>query len=480
MTTDDLKHKTAKGLLWGGLGNGAMQVLNLLFGVFLARLLTPADYGIVGALTIFSAIAGIFSESGFILAIVNKKNVTDDDFNAVFWFNMAMSLSIYILLWFAAPFIARFYSQPEMVRLSRFIFIGFVASALSATPTAWFFRNLEVKTRSTVQITALLISGIGGVGCAFAGLGYWAIAVQTLLYTLTNSLLLWIRCPWRPALSFKAAALRALLPFSLKQLAVALFTQFNNNIFSVLLGRFYGMRTTGFYTQGSKWTNMGSGTLTGMLNGVGQPVLRQTIDDTERLRRVFRKLMRFTCLVSFPAMFGLAVVAREVIVLLITDKWLQSVSVMQILCIGGAFLPLTTLYGNLFNSIGRPGIYMWNTITLGLTQLACLCITYRFGLIIMLVVYSGLNICWTGVWQYLAYRYISLPLRTVLTDVFPYLAITAATMGAAVAIGHLISAPVVSLIVKITMAVVIYTAAIRWLRPAVFAEALLFFKKKTH
>lgn len=157
---DDLKSKTAKGLLWGGIGNGAMQVLNLLFGVFLARLLSPGDYGIVGSLTIFSALAGIFSESGFILAIVNKRVVNNDDFNAVFWFNLGMSISIYTILWFAAPLIARFYSQPEMTSLSRFIFLGFVASALSATPTAWFFRHLEVKTRSTVQICALLISGI--------------------------------------------------------------------------------------------------------------------------------------------------------------------------------------------------------------------------------------------------------------------------------------------------------------------------------
>ncbi|MDE7368979.1 MAG: oligosaccharide flippase family protein [Muribaculaceae bacterium] len=200
MGDSQLKRRTAKGLLWGGIGNGTMQVLNLVFGIFLARMLTPADYGVVGALTIFSAIAGILSESGFILAIVNRQKVTDEDYNAVFWFSLFMSLAIYTTLWISAPLIARFYNQPEMTKLSRFIFIGFVVSALAASPTAYFFRNLQVKIRSSIQIIALLLSGLIGIYCAYIGLGYWAIAVQTVTYTSTNSFLLWIRCPWRPKL----------------------------------------------------------------------------------------------------------------------------------------------------------------------------------------------------------------------------------------------------------------------------------------
>ena len=476
--SDDLKSKTAKGLLWGGLGNGLMQILNLLFGVFLARLLSPGDYGIIGSLTIFSALAGIFSESGFILAIVNKKEVSDADFNAVFWFNVAMSLSIYTILWFCAPLISKFYSQPEMTALARFIFLGFVASALSATPTAWFFRNLDVRTRSSVQIIALLLSGIGGVVAAFMGLGYWAIAIQTLLYTFCNSAILWIRCPWRPGFSFSLSALRALLPFSLKQLGVSLFTQFNNNIFSVLLGRFYGMRITGFYTQGNKWTAMGASTLTGMLNGVGQPVLRQTIEDPDRTARIFRRLLRFTCLVGFPAMFGLAIVAKEVIILLITDKWLPSVIIMQILCIGGAFLPISTLYGNLFNSLGRPGTYMWNTIALGLCQLGCLCFSWRLGLELMLAIYSIVNIIWVGIWEWFACRAGVISFRQALADILPYLIFTAIAMGAAIAAAWSIASPLLSLMIKIAVATIIYIAQIRFFQPAFFAEALAFLRRK--
>ncbi len=134
-----------------------------------------------------------------------------------------------------------------------------------------------------------------------------------------------------------------MIPFSIKQVIVSLFNHFNNNFFAALLGRFYGMKPTGFYTQGSKWTTMGFSTISGMINSVGQPVIRQTLDDGERLIRVFRKLLRFTAFVSFPAMLGLAIVSRELIVITVTDKWLPAVPVMHILCIGGAFMPITTL-----------------------------------------------------------------------------------------------------------------------------------------
>lgn len=474
----ELKDKTAKGLLWGGLGNGVMQLLNLLFGIFLSRLLTPADYGIVGALTIFSALAGIFSESGFILAIVNRKDVTATDYNAVFWFNVVMSLTIYGVLWLCAPLIAGFYRQPEMVALSRFIFTGFVFSALASTPTAYFFRNLNVKIRSKIQISALAVSGMAGVCCAFQGLGYWAIAVQTVLYTAVNSILLWICCPFRPKWQFSFSVLRSLLPFSFKQLVVSVFTQFNNNVFSVLLGRFYGMRSTGFYTQGNKWTSMGTGILTGMLTGVGQPVLRQTTDDPERMRKVFRKLLRFTAMLAFPAMLGLGLVSREVIVLLITDKWLDSVRVMQILCVGGAFLPVATLYGNLFNSIGRPGIYMWNVISLGLTQTLCLCVSYHRGLYVMLVLYVSVNVLWTLVWQFFAKKCTGLRFRDAASDILPYLFMALLAIAVTVlltsGIGHL----VVSLIVRIVSVAFLYALMIRFMRPDEFKEALNFLLRR--
>lgn len=483
-----LKERTAKGLLWGGIGNGAMQVLNLLFGVFLSRLLSPADYGVVGALTIFSATAGIFSESGFTLAIVNKKRVGDEDYNTVFWFNIIIGAFFYILLFICAPFIADFYHKPEIAPVARFLFLGFLLGATSTAPAAYYFRNMMVKTRSKIQIAAIMAAGTVGLICACNGMGYWGLAVQTVTYSLLTSLLLWVFCPWRPAVSFSMTSLRELLPFSSRQLLTSLFTHVNNNVFSVLLGRFYGMTQTGYYTQGSKWTTMGYSTIFGMINSVGQPVFRESSAERERLCRVFVKMLRFTAFVSFPAMLGLALVSHELIVIAVTDKWLACVPVMHILCVWGAFMPIATLYTNLFNSLGRPGLYMWNTIALGLLQLLCLVASYPFGLMTMLTVYTAINIGWLFVYHYFCSRLTGLRLLRAIGAITPYLlcavGATAVAWYAARCVSGLTDgaagtvAALVSLAVKVLVAGGLYLAVLWAAGSVVLRETLGFLRRK--
>jgi len=478
MSGDQLKQKTARGLLWGGIGSGGMQLLNLLFGIFLSRLLSPADYGVVGALTIFSAAAGLFAESGFTLAIVNKRSVNDDDYNAVFWFNIVVGLGLYVLLFFLAPVIARFYHQPEIVWLARFLFLGFFLGGCATAPSAYMFRNLMVKERSEIQLLAILVSGSAGVACAFNGWGYWGIATQTVTYSACIALFMWIRSPWRPGVSFKWSAIKELLPFSVKQLLTSLFTHVNNNFFSVLLGRYYGMSDTGFYSQGSKWTTMGSSTIYGMINSVGQPVFRQAVDDHVRLRRMFLKMIRFTSFVSFPAMFGLGIIAPELISLTITDKWLPCVPVIRILCIWGAFTPIVTVYTNLFNSLCRPDIYMWNTIAVGVLQLLCVVVSYRFGLVVMLIVYTAVNLLWMFVWHYYAWRHVGLRLAEVLGAMFPYIILAAASNALAVVAAMPFDNNLVTVTVKVTVAIGVYVLAMWLLKSVVFRETVDFLKRK--
>lgn len=475
---ENLKSRTAKGIVWGALGSGGMQLLNLLFGLFLSRMLTPHDYGIVGSLAIFSTLAGIFSESGFVLAIVNKKEATRDDYNALFWFTVGMSLTLYAILWFCAPQIAQFYRQPEMLNLSRFLFIGFLFSATASAPAAYMFRNLLVKERTRAQLTALTLAGIIGVGCAIGGLSYWSIAIQTVSYVALNALLLWHISKWRPQFSFHPQALKGMLSFSLRQLVVSVFNVINTNIFAMLLGRFYGMRTTGFYTQGNKWTMMGYGTVSGTINSIGQPVLREANDSKERLQRVFRKLLRFTAFVSFPCMFGMAIISKELIVIAVTEKWLESAGVMQILCIGSAFLPIGVLCGNLFNSIHRPEIYMWNTIALGASQLTALALTYHLGLERMLIVYSAINAAWILIWQWFIWRMVGISYWDMIKDVAPYLLIAAGVMALTEYAIAGMQNLWLSLVSKMVMASGLYCLLMWRLKSAVFFEAVSYIKQR--
>ena len=227
---------------------------------------------------------------------------------------------------------------------------------------------------------------------AYNDLAYWGLATQTILFNLTVSVLSWIVSGWRPSLTVTLQPIREMFGFSSKMLITNIFNQINNNIFALVIGKLYTKTEVGLYSQANKWNMMGAQTITGMVQGVAQPTFVQVGDDKDRLCHSFSKMLRFTCFVSFPVMFGLSLIAPEFIVILITDKWLPSALLMRILCVGGAFLPISTLYFNMLIARGKSNIYMWNIICQGLVMLASIItIHYLAGNVKdMVIVYAEL------------------------------------------------------------------------------------------
>ncbi len=482
MAEQNLKEKTAKGLWWGAVNNGGQQLLNLVFGIFLGRLLTPADYGMVGMLTIFALVATALQESGFISALNRKKDITDADYNAVFWFNVLCSLTLYVLLFFCAPLIAAWFREPVLVPLARLSFLSFVLAALGTTPRAYLFRNLKVKQTAWMSLTALALSGVTGILLAWNGFAYWGIAIQNLTYCLVMTVLSWHYSGWRPSLHIDLSPLRGMIGFSSKLLITNIFTGINNNLFSVFFGRLYNDKMVGYYNQANKWTGLGYTFLNGTLWNVIQPVFARLEDNHEVQRRAFRKMLRFTAFVSCPALFGLALIAPEFITILITDKWLFSAELMQILCVGGAFVPVTSFYSNYLISQGRSNIFMWNTIGLCLLQTATLLALYPFGVKTMVAVYVMLGILWIPMWHRYVRRLIGLTLWQAVTDMLPFVLIAAAAMVAAYAASLQVGNIYLRISVKIAVAALFYIAVMKFLRVVVFQECLDFlmakFKKK--
>ncbi len=415
-----LKEKTASGLLWGAVSNGAQQLLNLLFGIVLARLLDDTDYGMVGMLAIFTATAGTLQESGFTAALANRKQVKHEDYNAVFWFSVLMGAGMYVVLFCCAPLIARFYGDERLIPLARYVFLGFLIASTGTAHHAYLFRNLMVKQKAEAQIPALLISGVTGIAMAYAGMSYWGIATQTLVYIAITNLSYWRLSAWRPTLQWNFHPLKEMFGFSGKLLVTNLFTQVSNNLLSALLGRFFTPGIVGQYTQSAKWNTMGYSVVSGMIGSVAQPVLTEASNDRSRQLNVLRKMLRLAAFLSFPAMLGLALVAEELIVIAITDKWLACVPILQALCLWGAFMPIITLYTNLIISKGRSNIYMWNTIALSLTQMATLILSHSYGLQIMVICFVCVNIGWLLVWQYFAEQAVGLTLWMTAKDILPF------------------------------------------------------------
>lgn len=547
MPTTDLKEKTARGFFWGALNNGAMQVLNAVFGIVLARKLGQADYGLIGMLTVFSWIAISLQDSGFVTALTNKRDATRHDYNAVFWFNITVSLLLYTLLFFCAPLIAEFYQEPILTPLSRYYFLSFFIASFNIVPRAILFRQIRQKELAIMTFVALLVSGIVGIVMAYNDMAFWGLATQTITYNLLVSILSWVFAvraplfssqggrmpsgevsdgevsddkhsawllpPWRDKRGASAffAPIREMFGFSSKMLLTNIFIHINNNIFSLVLGKLYTKVEVGIYAQANKWNMMGASTITGMVQGVAQPAFVEVGDDIERLRRVFSKMLRFTSFVSFPVMFGLALVAPEFIVTLIKEKWLSSAHLMQYLCIGGAFLPIATLYYNLIISRGKSDVYMWNIIAQGCAILGSIILVDSLQLTIesfanrildqlstifpqlstvncqlstvnlMVLAYVAIVILWTGIWHRFLYQEIRYPFLSALKDMLPFLLTAAIAVGVTYFATCWIDNPPLLLVCRILLVATLYLGLLWLFGAKILRECIGFLlKRKAH
>ena len=472
-----LKEKTANGLLWGSISNGMQQLLNLVIGIFLARLLSQSDYGMVGMITIFTALGASLQEGGFIAALNKRKSATHRDFNAVFWTSISIGVSFYLLLFFCAPLIAAFYDQPKLIPLIRYISLGFVISSFSTAPRAYLFRNMMVRETSIMTITALAVSGIVAIGMAYAGMAYWGIATQTIVYILMVTVLSYYFSGWRPRLHFNLTPVREMIGFSSRLIATNVFNIINTNVFSVILGKLYTPSDVGDYTQANKWNTMGSSLITNMISGIAQPVFTRVEDDRGRQKAILRKLLRFTAFLSFPLMLGLALVAKEFIVILITDKWIESASLLQMLCVAGAFMPISALLYNLIISRGHSSAYMWATIVQCLAGLSVALLMARHGIHAMVMAYVVVNIIWTGVWLYLTQREIPLRVIEFFRDISPYLLLSVVLCVMAYFVTASIGNIYLRFITKIILVAVPYLCILRILGSTILKESIRFIFK---
>ena len=305
MSMETLKEKTTRGLFWGGMNNVVQQGLGLLFGIILGRLLNPEDYGMIAMILVFQLIATALQESGFKSAIGNLKEPQHNDYNSVFWFNIIVGVTCYVILFFVAPLIAAYYHTPELVLLCRVAFLTIIFAALGTAQSAYLFRNMMVKEQAKCNMTATLLSSIIGVTLAFLKCGYWALAIQSMTYIGLNSLLLWYFSPWRPTLHLDFGPVRQMFKFSSKLLATTILERINTNVMNILLGRHFTKHEVGNYNQAYQWNSKVFYLLQGTLAQVAQPVFTNVADEQERQLRILRKLMRFTAFLASPCCLAL-------------------------------------------------------------------------------------------------------------------------------------------------------------------------------
>lgn len=480
---ENLKEKTARGLFWGALSNGATQVLNVVIGILLGRLLSPDEWAPIGMIAIFSAIAGNLQSSGFSTAIVNMKQPTGNDYNAVFWFNIITSFIIYWLLFAMAPWIAWFFEQPCLTDLSRLIFLAFFISSFGISTQAYLTKNMMNREIAIVNLCALVCSGMVAVILAFKGFSYWSLAWQQIINSAVLVTGRFFVVKWRPSLKIDFSPIRRTYKFALNILITMILNTVNNNILTFVFGKLFAKtpEVVGNFFQAFKWNTMAHQVVGGMIGQVAQPVLVNVRgEEQKREIRIFRKMLRFTAFLAFPALFGLSLISNEFILSTIGEKWAASVPLLRILCIGGAFMPFYSLYSNLIISQGRSDVNLWlNTVQIVL-QMVLILLTYRQGIIAVVWAYTLLNVVWLAVWLIYAKKLIGISLLSMLKDLIPFAAVSAMVMLATWCLTSAISNIYLLLFTRIVTAMFLYALIMKLLKVKMLDDCLQFiFKRKT-
>ncbi|MDH6358704.1 lipopolysaccharide biosynthesis protein [Parabacteroides sp. PF5-9] len=477
MSEQSLKEKTAKGLFWGGLSNGLQQALGALIGIVLLVYLTPEDYGLVALLAIFMAVANTIQESGFTTALVNRVEFRDEDYNAVFWFNLLVGIGLYFILFFSAPLIASFFNQPELTVVARMLFLSITIGSLSIAHHAVLFKKVMAKERAKADIFSTLLSGVIGIFLAMNGWGYWALVFQTLTYASMKTILYWFFSPWRPSLNINFKPVKEMFGFSAKLLASTVLAHAQNNIFSVLLGRFDTTTHVGHYSQGMKWAGMGTQVITGMVISVAQPIFVEVKNDMTRQAQIFRKMLRFTAFISFPFLFGIAFVGRD-FMLLINEEWLPCVPVLQMYCIWGAFAGIQYLYMQLAISHGKSLFYFIYTIAYATVQIGSALIALPYGLYWMAFAVNIVSFIFLFVWHLYVRKLIPIPFFSVIKDIIPYFLTTIFIFLTTYLITKKIEITWLRFFCKIMLSVIAYCFIMWKSNSIIFKESLSLILKK--
>ena len=346
------------GVAWNFIEKVLMRGASFVIGIILARLLSPSDFGLIGMLAIFVAISNVFIEGGLAKALIQRKDCQDIDFSTAFVANVGMSLMIYVVLFLTAPLIADFYDEPILTDITRILSLNFVLGSFNIVQRAKLMANVDFKSLAQINVISTIVSGIIGIAMAFYGWGVWSLVGQTLCSTIVLLLLFPFYSKWRPSIKFSPNSFRQLFGFGSKLMATGVYSVILNNISTICIGRFYKSNQLGFYTRASQFSEIISSTMFDVLGNVTFPVLSHLQDDREKLVSVYRKSLFITSMLIFPMMILCALLSRPMVIILLTEKWLPCVVLMQWLFLARMFTPLSAINMNILNAVGRSDLFM--------------------------------------------------------------------------------------------------------------------------
>ncbi len=450
------KNSVISNFIWRFAERCGAQIVTFIVSIVLARILAPEEYGTIALVTVFTTILQVFVDSGLGTALIQKKNADDLDFSSVFYFNLFMCLVLYLAMFLAAPYIARFYDDISLIPIIRVISLTIVVSGVKGIQQAYVSRNMLFKRFFFSTIGGTLFSAILGIVMAYAHCGEWALVAQQLSNAVIDTLILWITVRWRPQLIFSWQRLTKLLSFGSKLLASSLLDTIYSNLRNLIIGKIYSSSDLAFYNQGDRFPKVIVTNINASIDSVLLPSMSNVQDDHEKVKSMTRRAIKTSTYIMAPLMMGLAFCATPIVQLVLTDKWLPCVPFLQVFCITYMFWPVHTANLNAINAMGRSDLFLKLEIIKKIIGLTLLFITMRISVMAMAysLLVSGLLSQIINSWpnrKLLNYGYIE-QIKDILPSIL--LAIFMGAMVWLVSLAKLNSA--VTLIIQIPLGIVIY------------------------
>lgn len=454
-----MNNNVVKNFLWRFFERCGAQFVTLIVSIVLARILTPSDFGTVSLIMVFTTILQVFVDSGLGTALIQKKDADDLDFSSVFYFNFAICLILYIGMFIASPFIAKFYKDISLTPIIRVISLTIVMSGVKGIQQSYVSRNMLFKKFFFATLGGTLFSAILGIGMAYAGFGVWSIVAQQLSNTAIDTFILWITVDWRPKKMFSWQRLKSLLSYGWKLLVSSLLDTIYNNLRNLIIGKIYTSSDLAYYNQGDKFPKVIVMNINASIDSVLLPSMSGEQENKERVKSMTRRAIKTSTYIMAPLMMGLLFCAEPIVRLLLTDKWLPCVPYLRIFCFTYMFWPIHTANLNAIKAMGRSDLFLKLEIIKKIMGLILLLITMRISVMAMaysLIVSGILSQIINSFpnWKLLNYNYLE-----QLRDILPSICISF-FMGLCVYLIGFLSLPILlQLIIQVIIGAIIYILA---------------------
>lgn len=356
--TENLKSKAVNGVKWSFMGSMANKFIQFVISMILARLLTPADYGLIGMLGFFIGIASTFIDSGFSSALIQYNDRQNKDYCTVFYVNFGMSILMYGILYLCAPLIAEFYNQPILTSIVRIYCLTLIIGAITAINSTRLTIELNYKLSNIIGTTSAFISGIVGVVCAYCGWGVWALVAQQIVAALIRMVLLFYKVRWFPSLEFSISSFKRFFSYGSKLLVASLIHTIYSQMYPLVIGKQFNASDLGYVSRAQGFNDIAAGTMNGILGSVAFPVLSRIQDDDEKLLSIYEKYVQLSAFAVFPIVLFLCGIAKPLILFLLTDKWAPSILLLQILSVGYLWDGIIKINLNLLYVKGRTDLVL--------------------------------------------------------------------------------------------------------------------------